>query len=490
MRHKFLKLNHPRNFAVFVRNVPSAIQNNIALEEFFSDCFTSDAVVEARVPLQMPQLAKAEAQRDATLANLEHALARYQLHGVRPKHKDDMIGLVGHEVDSIEYYTQKLEEQNEDVSERITKLELIANEGRSSAPDADESNEATKSADDDTGDENSSSDEESGQNKSFLSHALGSAVSLVRRPTSKKMESESIASSNENLGYGATDVPVNQEDNDEEEKEIAEGEEKNVVMKSLTKSAKTLSYAANKAGSSVGAVAATATSMASMTANKATKAVSSVANTAAHSATKAASQAMSLVFGAEEGHPYSSGFVVFNKLSTVNAALQMIHHERPFKMEIIDAPDPQDIFWFNVGRKHKDLQIGNLLSLGASAALCLLWTIPISFFASLSNAAAVREDVEFLDDLFDRFPALIPILEQLAPFLVVIFNALLPAILEAITMFEGPISSGRVEASLFVKLAAFMIIQTFFVSAISGSILQVRAFQQDVEYASVGIRSR
>lgn len=37
---------------------------------------------------------------------------------------------------------------------------------------------------------------------------------------------------------------------------------------------------------------------------------------------------------------------------------------------------------------------------------------------------------------------------------------------------EGPVSSSVVEASLFVKLAAFMIIQTFFVSAVSGGLLQ------------------
>jgi hypothetical protein len=39
-------------------------------------------------------------------------------------------------------------------------------------------------------------------------------------------------------------------------------------------------------------------------------------------------------------------------------------------------------------------------------------------------------------------------------------------------MFEGPVSGSVVEASTFSKLAAFMIIQTFFVSAISGALLK------------------
>ena len=40
-----------------------------------------------------------------------------------------------------------------------------------------------------------------------------------------------------------------------------------------------------------------------------------------------------------------------------------------------------------------------------------------------------------------------------------------------VTTFEGLVSGALLEASLFQKLSAFMIIQTFFVSALSGGIL-------------------
>jgi calcium permeable stress-gated cation channel len=131
------------------------------------------------------------------------------------------------------------------------------------------------------------------------------------------------------------------------------------------------------------------------------------------------------------------------------------------------------VFWFNVGRTHKDLEVGALFSQAATAAVCLLWTIPMSFVASLSSVSALREQVTFIDDLLNAAPALVPIFELLAPLLVVVLNSLLPAILTFITLFEGPVSRAVVEASLFSKLAAFMIIQTFFVSAISGGVLKV-----------------
>lgn len=129
--------------------------------------------------------------------------------------------------------------------------------------------------------------------------------------------------------------------------------------------------------------------------------------------------------------------------------------------------------WLNIGRTHKDLQLGKLLSLGLTVTLCLLWTIPMTFIASLSSVQGLRDELEFIDDMLNKFPRLVPVFEVAAPMLVIIANSLLPIILEAVTLCEGPISGAVVEAALFVKLAAFMIIQTFFVSAVSGSVIDV-----------------
>jgi hypothetical protein len=125
--------------------------------------------------------------------------------------------------------------------------------------------------------------------------------------------------------------------------------------------------------------------------------------------------------------------------------------------------------------------VGNLISLALTTLLCLLWTIPMSFIASLSSVEGLREELEFVDDMLDSFPFLISVFEIAAPLFVVIANSLLPVILEAVTLFEGPISGAVVEASLFSKLAAFMIIQTFFVSAVSGSLIDVST-ESDLVY--------
>jgi calcium permeable stress-gated cation channel len=142
-------------------------------------------------------------------------------------------------------------------------------------------------------------------------------------------------------------------------------------------------------------------------------------------------------------------------------------------MEVIEAPEPEDVFWLNTGRSHKDLEIGWLLSMTATATLCLFWTVPIAFVASLNSVNALTQFLPFVGRLVEALPFLAPLLAILAPLLVVLLNALLPTILGVISMLEGPISGATLTASKFSKLAVFSIVQTFFISAITKGAVSV-----------------
>jgi hypothetical protein len=116
---------------------------------------------------------------------------------------------------------------------------------------------------------------------------------------------------------------------------------------------------------------------------------------------------------------------------------------------------PSDVFWKNVGKTHKELQLGRLLSFGLTATLCLLWTIPMSTIATLSSIEGLKAEVKFVADLLERVPWLEPVLAQLAPLMIVLANEFLKLLLEVLSMIEGPVSGAAVQASLFSKLAAF-----------------------------------
>ena len=142
-------------------------------------------------------------------------------------------------------------------------------------------------------------------------------------------------------------------------------------------------------------------------------------------------------------------------------------------MEVIEAPEPEDVFWLNTGRSHKDLEVGWLLSMTATATLCIFWTVPIAFVASLNSVNALTQFLPFVGELVDAIPILAPLLAILAPLLVVLLNSLLPTILGVISMLEGPISGATLAASKFSKLAVFSIVQTFFISAITKGAVSV-----------------
>jgi len=82
------------------------------------------------------------------------------------------------------------------------------------------------------------------------------------------------------------------------------------------------------------------------------------------------------------------------------------------------------VFWSNVGLSHKELEFGNLISIAASVAICLLWTIPTSFVSSLSSIDGLEDKFDWIAKANEKVPVLRPIIEQLAPFLIVVFNGL------------------------------------------------------------------
>ncbi|KAF4659700.1 hypothetical protein FOL47_007476 [Perkinsus chesapeaki] len=167
----------------------------------------------------------------------------------------------------------------------------------------------------------------------------------------------------------------------------------------------------------------------------------------------------------------SAAFVTYRSLQSTMAALQMLLHEEPFKLCPEPTPIPEQVYWSNVGMPHLHQQLGLLVSLSATIALCIFWTIPVAFVASISKVSFLKQELPFLADAAEAWPPMDILLQQISPIALSILNALLPVFLLIFSKWEGHISLATLNASLFGKLALFYIIQTFFVSAIASSLL-------------------
>lgn len=135
-----------------------------------------------------------------------------------------------------------------------------------------------------------------------------------------------------------------------------------------------------------------------------------------------------------------------------------------------NAPGPQDVFWSNVGVPYSGRRTGTLISLVCTGTLCVFWSIPVAFINSLTSVNSLKESIPRLADAVEAVPALDIFLPLIAPLLLLMLNeALLPVILKGFSKWEGHISAPKLDASVFRKLSVFAIVQTFFVSTVSGS---------------------
>lgn len=172
-------------------------------------------------------------------------------------------------------------------------------------------------------------------------------------------------------------------------------------------------------------------------------------------------------------------------------------------MLIEAAPDPEEIYWDNIGLTEKARNTGLLLSVAATTGLCVFWSIPVAFFSSMTELNSLKQTLPVVEEWINEHPSLENVFALLAPLLLLALNkVILPFIVQSFSKWEGHMyvkgkdlvdhssifvfvddanfilcffflirrSNSSLEAATFTKLVCFVIIQQFFVSTISGSI--------------------
>ncbi|RHY95063.1 hypothetical protein DYB35_012637, partial [Aphanomyces astaci] len=144
-----------------------------------------------------------------------------------------------------------------------------------------------------------------------------------------------------------------------------------------------------------------------------------------------------------------SAFVTFSTLQATNTVQQVVQTATPHEMQIQEAPPAQDIVWANVGTyTYEQRDVFALVAIAATAALILFWTVPTTLVVALSSS----------------------LLQQLSPLGLVVMNSLAPLLLRVVACTEGHASHNAIEASVFSKVVAFQLVQTFFVASVAGSL--------------------
>ena len=287
--------------------------------DYFRGCFSERAVLEARLRLKTPALQAAAAKRDKLVGKLEHALVYEEVKGEQPTHRSSLIvpGR-GETVDSIPTYAGELREANEDVTKKIEEIEekiereAAARTGRAAADAAEApiGNAVSLSPL-----HRGSMDDAQQDHAEWSRATTASEKQPLQRQRQQKHDK--YYDPLEISAITHDDVATAQESPTEANSEEIVNEASEHSISGSRRAGKVLGKSAKMLSSKTKSLAKTAAA---------------------------------LIPTSEEGDFYPAGFVTFSSLRTTSAALQMIHHDIPFSVEVLEAPRPDDSKFVCAGR--------------------------------------------------------------------------------------------------------------------------------------------
>mmetsp|Transcript_34526 Transcript_34526/g.74875 ORF Transcript_34526/g.74875 Transcript_34526/m.74875 type:complete len:929 (-) Transcript_34526:73-2859(-) len=503
-RHAYLVRQRIDNYSVYVKFIPSHLRSNDALIEYFCSVFDKDAVIDAQLALDISALDKATAERDELcgtdekVGKFEHAIN--VLHTTsdpkerRPRHKT--LGCCGigcaKPVDSIDYYSEKLDELNRMVAELIDDIDVGAVNGNTRASSTREQRHSHLLVNDATSDDL--------QPPLRLEATAPTSTAIGRRDSDRQRRNELSVIPNISSSRVSTD------DDSSIASELSGSSMQfglEAAMrrdKILARDIDALPKIMNMCGTDGGM--GTSTRFGTVQSELSTEEIIAVfanepeipptempienreeigeivsVETEPKKTSLAKFASMSKV---RFGSTRDAGFVSFSSLKDKNSAIQVVQHPTPFTLNVAAAPPPDHIVWSNVGMRHKTQQIGKWVALALTVGLCLFWTVLVAFIASFGEVEKLTEMLPFLESWLEAVPQLSMILAQVKPLLLVIIVGFLSPLLTSFSNREGHISVTSLSASVFYKLSVFLIVQLFFVQMISGAVIsELQAIIED-----------
>jgi hypothetical protein len=483
-RHKFLSEFNTRNYSVFVQNIPPEYRDDKKLKKFFCRVFGQGSVLEARVDLKVPGLEKKCMERDALHATLEHTIAEKNFLGkesyVYRHNTENKQSNYGVRVEAIDAYTKELDDLNRMVERGVIRLEKRKlYYQKKEAERRQRKKEKNRVKDDDLNGTDTT--------RRTVSFRFEMDDSNSYAEVNQDGVPKSLASVREDCDFEGLDeeAPLDDEYFDKETKPNEAHMEKEVdrILDEMVRPQhhESLSNESNQSGEADKKhnkklppeehVAVSGRWYGFMSEK------SGITNSALDGVVEqrflhrtARDNEEYFTFRAD-GIPKNAGFVTFTRLSFCQAARQLLQHHTPHAMDIVEAPEPDEVFWDNVGLLHTEVILGRLGAFCLTLLLLIVWTVPIAAINIVSDIESLDGAIPFLQDWVDNNPQLQHLFAQLAPLFLVGLNiGMLPEIVKIISRKEGHFSEPSLESAAFLKVSFFTIVQTFFVSTVTGTI--------------------
>ncbi|KAJ6460924.1 hypothetical protein C8R45DRAFT_1220848 [Mycena sanguinolenta] len=167
-------------------------------------------------------------------------------------------------------------------------------------------------------------------------------------------------------------------------------------------------------------------------------------------------------------------FVTFEKMSSAQVAIQVVHSPHVLQSKTYPAPEPRDIVWSNMTPSQLSIQTRDIFVLCMIALLFFTWIFPITALATLLSYEEIKKTMPWLGRLIDSNDQVRAIVQNSLPSVAMItLNACLPFILEALTYQQGYRARSWVEYSLLKKYFLFLLVNVVFIFLLATTYLQL-----------------
>jgi hypothetical protein len=278
-RNQFLSKKLPRNYSVYVRNIPQEYCTPAKFLDFFQQS-SSGAVLEARLAIKTPGLKKKVAQREKVVAKLEHKINVEEVRGVTPMQRR----VTGPSVNAIDALYTELRGLNKDISKTIDQIE------QRNYPRAAEF-ESMRSA---------HSERLLDPSKPLLT--VDCTTATLEGVSFDELGEENLGLENPSDALVVPSPPVSPD------RGLIGS-----IFKGASKSVKQVASSAR---------------------------TGAIVDFAGHAVDNVKNSATAMLFQ-EDGEPQTAGFLTFKTLRAAQAAKQLIQYPEPFAMEVLEAPQPE-----------------------------------------------------------------------------------------------------------------------------------------------------
>jgi len=265
MRHRFLMKTEARNYAVYIRNVPKDWRSNRGLKTFFEKSLRGSHVLESHICMRTTHLQQQVDQRAEAIVKLERAVAIWDETGVRPKHREKAL---------LVPVPHRIVPQGKEVDSVLYYAEKLK----------------------------------------LMNTAISEEI-IVLKEMAKQQTSDLEYLDSDDTSLDEDDEHGDYDNDSEQQESLLESERPRVHKRHS-------SALLNAVRAPGGALKNAVNSAVNDQIQFAGHAAGLVTKTTAGAVTGA----VKLVLKDDDGELFSAGFVVFRTLSTVHAALQMIHH--------------------------------------------------------------------------------------------------------------------------------------------------------------------